>query len=227
MLGAQWMKEIEHLIQFCKVQLKFHYNGREHIWQGIKGGNKVVDKNIVKGSAKGQLSLLLCSKEVHSRIVNNNQTIPSEVQEVLSQYPTVINSVTTLLPSRKYDRKIPLVPDAKLVCLRPYKHFYHIKNELEKLIKKMLEAGIIQPSTGEHSSSMVMEREKDGAWRMCVDYRALNNQTLEDKFLIPLIDDLLDELYGSNYFTKLDLKSGYYQVRMHSNDIHKTAFKIS
>ena len=120
---------------------------------------------------------------------------------------------------REPDRiKIPLLPGARPVQMRPYRYAPALKTEIENQVAEMLHSGIIQPSKSAFSSSVILVKKKDQTYRFCVDYRHLNALTVKTKFPVPVIDEFLDELHGASWFSTLDLRAGFHQIRMNPHD---------
>jgi hypothetical protein len=148
------------------------------------------------------------------------------LQLLLSEFADVFTEPTGLPPPCPFDHRIHLLPSTPPVTVRPYRYPQLLKDEIEKQCDDMLRQGIIRPSTSPFSAPVLLVHKKDKTWRFCVDYRELNSKTVKDKFPIPIVNELLDELKGARFFTKLDLRSGYHQVLMHQVDIDKTAFRM-
>lgn len=147
--------------------------------------------------------------------------LPPEVVEILDQFQVVFSEPKQL----QCDHSIPLIPGAKPVNIRPYRYTPEQKSEIEEQVKEMLKAGLIVPSTSPFSSPVLLVKKKDQTWRFCVDFRHLNMITIKNTYPLPVIDELLDELSGSHWFSKLDLRAGYHQIRLVEQDEEKTAFK--
>jgi hypothetical protein len=130
-----------------------------------------------------------------------------------------------LPPERAVDHEIKLEPGAK----PPFLPIYHLSprelEEVKEQLTMLIEAGFIQPSKSPFGAPIIFVPKKNGKLRMCVDYRALNAVTVKNRYPLPRIDELLDRLQGSSVYTKLDLQSGYWQIRIKEEDIPKTAFR--
>ena len=128
-------------------------------------------------------------------------------------------------PQRQVEFRIDLIPGAAPVAKSPYRLAPAEMQELSSQLQELLDKGFIRPSSSPWGSPVLFVKKKDGSFRMCIDYRELNKLTVKNRYPLPRIDDLFDQLQGASYFSKIDLRSGYHQIRVHEDDIPKTAFR--
>lgn len=150
--------------------------------------------------------------------------VKPQYQLLIHSYQDVFAEPKELPPERSCDHTILVRTGEDPPNVRPYKVPHHQKEDMEQQIHRLLEASIIRPSASPYAFPAILVKKNDGSWRLCIDYRKLNAQTIKNKYPIPVIEDLLDELNGASVFSKLDLKSGYHQIQMNKEDINKTTF---
>lgn len=156
----------------------------------------------------------------------DNSKVNKMREGILRDYTTTVTEdpPTRLPPSQRIKHRIHLVETNKISFRQQYKLSYSEKEELTKQIDKLIQQGFIQNSISPFNSPVLFVKKKDGTMRMCIDFRVLNNNTIKDRFPLPQIDELISKFYGAKVFSKLDLMSGYYQVRIDEKDVEKTAF---
>ena len=128
-------------------------------------------------------------------------------------------------PDQEVEFGLNLLPGTAPVSIAPYRMAPKELVELKAQIQELLDRGFIRPSVSPWGAPVLFVKKKDGTMRMCIDYRQLNKLTIKNKYPLPRIDDLFDQLRGASVFSKIDLRSGYHQLRVKEADIHKTAFR--
>jgi hypothetical protein len=225
-LGADWLRTLGPiLMDFKDLTMQFDQEGHQYKFQGITVGSLeiIISHRMEKLLKKGHSGVIA---QLHAIQTTKIPLVPQDLQAILSKHQLVFSTPQGLPPScGVHDHSIPLVPGSLPPNIHLYRHPFSQKNEIEKMVQELLNASVILPSTSPYSSPVVMVLKKEGSWRICPNFCALNKLTIKDKFPIPVIDDLPDELSGAQFFTKLDLHSGYHEICMKEADIPKTAFR--
>jgi hypothetical protein len=146
----------------------------------------------------------------------------SIVKEFIDVFP---DDLPGLPPNREIEFCIDLVSGTKPISMAPYRMAPAELKELKEQIQDLLDKGFIRPSVSPWGAPVLFVKKKDGSMRMCIDYRQLNKVTVKNRYPLPRIDDLFDQLQGAQCFSKIDLRSGYHQLRIRNEDIPKTAFR--
>ena len=156
-----------------------------------------------------------------------SEKVTAETQRLMCEYRDVFppDLPRKVPPDRDVDHRIDLVPGSSPPSRPTYRMSPTELDELKKQLDDLIAKGLIRPSKSSYGAPVLLTKKKDGGWRFCVDYRALNAITVKNKYPLPRIDELFDRLQGAKYFSKIDLRSGYWQIKVWPGDVHKTAFR--
>nr|GEY82476.1 putative reverse transcriptase domain-containing protein [Tanacetum cinerariifolium] len=145
---------------------------------------------------------------------------------IVQDFPEVFpEDLPGIPPTHQVEFQIDLIPGAALVARAPYRLAPSEMKELSDQLKELSDKGFIRPNSSPWEAPVLFVKKKDGSFRMCIDYRELNKLTVKNRYPLPRIDDLFDQLQGSSVYSKIDLRSGYHQLRVREEDIPKTAYR--
>jgi hypothetical protein len=191
-LGMNWLTKYQASLSCDKRTMKLV----------SLSGEEVLVELVLYGPRKGSC---------HQVTAHIEEIKPSEAISVVSEFPYVFpEELSGMSPERKVEFAIELIPGTAPISKRAYRVSGPELVELKKQIDELLEKGYIRPSTSPWAAPMLFVEKKDGTKRMCIDYRSLNEVTIKNKYPLPRIEDLFDQLRGANVFSKIDLRLGYH-----------------
>jgi len=228
--------------EVCEDQLKMRVKREQ---ERKEGREKIPEKDKKKErkKVKSDKSIFLREKELNRALISKQPLyllMPKNIclssvqaslslgmEQLLKEYDDVFPQDIPhgLPPQRGIEHNIDLIPGASIPNRPAYRSNPEETKEIQKQVEKLLEKGWVRESLSPCAMPIILVPTKDGSWRMCSDCRAINNITIRYRHPIPRLNDLLDEMHGACYFSKIDLKSGYHQIRMRARDEWKTAFK--
>ncbi|KAL9995940.1 putative nucleotidyltransferase, Ribonuclease H [Helianthus debilis subsp. tardiflorus] len=223
-IGMDWLSQHQAEILCSEKIIRIPRFGQEPLEvQGDKSGAVVGIISFLKAQK--------CLRKGHTAIlalVSDASTKERKLEDipVVRDFPQVFpEDLPGLPPHRQVEFQIELAPGAAPIARAPYRLAPSELEELSKQLQELLEKGFIRPSSSPWGAPVLFVRKKDGTFRMCIDYRELNKVTVKNRYPLPRIDDLFDQLQGSSYYSKIDLRSGYHQLRVRDEDVSKTAFR--
>ncbi|GJW51907.1 putative reverse transcriptase domain-containing protein [Tanacetum coccineum] len=243
-IASGQLVEIDKVIKGCKLEIKGHVFDIDL----IPFGHGIFDVVIGMDWLSNHKAEIICHEKVvriplldgkvlrvlgerpkeKARLLMSAKAREKKQEEIfmVRDFPEVfLDDLLGLPPLREIELWIELIPKAVPIAKSPYRLAPSKLEELLRQLKELQDKGFIRPSSSPWGAPVLFVKKKDGSFRMCIDYRELNKLTVKNRYPLPRIDDLFDQLQGSQFFSKIDLRSGYHQLRVHEDDIPKTAFR--
>jgi hypothetical protein len=249
-LGMDWLEQVNPTIDWRNKKVSFQHNTQQHHIDSVSAFHLLSEVELKRAIRKQQVETVyvvrVSEEEVQGSedqvLTNSSRSEPQSClsvsvdsehqyqplrESLLRQYKDVFPAdlPSGLPPSREVDHKIELIPGSVPQSRPTYRMSPTETDELKKQLDQLSASGFIQPSKSPFGAPVLFVKKKDGTMRMCIDYRALNSITIKNSYPLPRIDELFDRLQGAKVFSKIDLRSGYHQIRIAKEDVPKTAFR--
>ncbi|KAG8487764.1 hypothetical protein CXB51_018053 [Gossypium anomalum] len=223
-LGMDWLSEYGVILDCYKKKFSIQTDSRDQIEvDGIRTSGLACIISAMKAS-----KLLQQGCSAYLAYVINPDSVGSQCSKIrtVCEFPDVFpEELLGLPPDREVEFAIEVYPGTAPISISPYRMSPTELNELKIQLQDLLDRGFIRPSISPWGAPVLFVKKKDGSMRLCIDYRQLNKVTIKNKYPLPRIDDLFDQLRGASVFSKIDLRSGYYQLKVKESDVPKTAFR--
>ncbi|GKA17925.1 putative nucleotidyltransferase, ribonuclease H [Tanacetum coccineum] len=230
-IGMDWLSMYHAIIAYAEKIIRIPWGSETLIVHG-DGSNQGNETRLNIISCTKTQKYLLKGHHVFLAHVTTKETEDKSGEKRLEDVPIVRDfpevfpeELSGLPPTRQVEFQIDLMPGAAPVARAPYRLAPSEMKELSEQLQELSDKGFIRPSSSPWGAPVLFVKKKDGSFRMCIDYRELNKLTVKNRYPLPRIDDLFDQLQGSSVYSKIDLRSGYHQLRVREEDIPKTAFK--
>jgi transposase InsO family protein len=235
-LGRPWLQSLNPAIDWKRGSLQFVHEGRHIALIPLPPPPPAASPACIQPPLISALQLAAAARQGEKLFIafvreqgepgmSGHRDDAVDVEPILAEFQDVLSGLPPGLPPRRaVDHTITLEPGSKVPSSRIYRVSHDENEEMRRQLADLTERGFIRPSCSPYGAPVLFVKKRDGSLRMCIDYRALNKISVRNRYPLPRIDDLLDRLHGATVFSKLDLQSGYHQVRIAEEDIPKTAF---
>ncbi|GJW87981.1 putative reverse transcriptase domain-containing protein, partial [Tanacetum coccineum] len=230
-IGMDWLRRCHAVIVCDEKLVQIPYGNETLTFCGNESSNGRESRLTVISCSKAQEYMAKGCQVFLAQISAKKEEDKSERKQIedvpiVRDFPEVFpEDLPGLPPARPVEFQIDLIPGAAPVARAPYRLAPSEMKELSEQLQELSDKGFIRPSSSPWGAPVLFVKKKDGSFRMCIDYRELNKLTVKNRYPLPRIDDLFDQLQGSSIYSKIDLRSGYHQLRVREQDIPKTAFQ--
>ncbi|GJR88193.1 putative reverse transcriptase domain-containing protein [Tanacetum coccineum] len=230
-IGMDWLRRCHAVIVCDEKLVQIPYGNETLTFCGNESSNGRESRLTVISCSKAQEYMAKGCQVFLAQISAKKEEDKSERKQIedvpiVRDFPEVFpEDLPGLPPARPVEFQIDLIPGAAPVARAPYRLAPSEMKELSEQLQELSDKGFIRPSSSPWGAPVLFVKKKDGSFRMCIDYRELNKLTVKNRYPLPRIDDLFDQLQGSSIYSKIDLRSGYHQLRVREQDIPKTAFR--